>query len=137
LQHVDILPLLDRVPAAVRAALALLICIAFAAAAVKCRRALRFLRSVRKEQDAHLHGLRIHRMLGRLDIDAGRYMRRAGFVDVERHLWRCANCRNLPACDAFLQGQKGVSPRKFCPNHEELIRFHPPRSGEPGSAAHP
>ena len=81
---------------------------------------LRQLRAYRRELTVRARALRIHRMLDRLGVNLGGYLKRTPVIDVERQLDQCQCCPDTVACDDFLEGGKGTSPGSFCPNFHEL-----------------
>ncbi len=81
---------------------------------------LRQLRNYRRELTTRAKALRIHKMLARLGVNLGGYLKRTPAIDVERQLDQCRCCPDTGACDDFLEGGKETDPGSFCPNFRDL-----------------
>lgn len=94
--------------------------VAFVITCIRVCSAARYLRAYRKDLIVRTNSLRIHKMLPRLKISLGRFMRKARPIDVERHLLVCEKCATPETCDAYLSTESDRTAPTFCPNFGAL-----------------
>ena len=113
MDHLGALPILR---------LLVVVAIAFVVMCAGMRSCLRQLRDYRQDLTNRAKALRIHRMLDRLGVNLGGYVKRTPAIDVEKHLIQCRCCPDTGVCDDYLERAKNRHPSSFCPNFGDLSK---------------
>ncbi len=70
-----------------------------------------------------LEQLRLHRLMGLMGLNTGKYLYQERIHDVERHMRACASCAETSRCDQALEHQQPEAAAEFCANYQDLQKL--------------